>query len=130
MAFQHGKNAYLSIDGTDITAYSDSQSLNRVKDLFETTTFGNDDKTFIDGLREYDLSIGGKWDPTLDAAIDGADDGATVAFVFGPEGNDSGDVQYSGNAFVSNYNVNTPVGGGVTWTATFKPTGSVTRGTV
>ena len=127
MAFQHGKNAYLSIDATDISSYTDQQSLNRVKDLFETTTFGNNDKTYIDGLREYDLSIGGKWDPALDLALDGTDDGATVVFVFGPEGNTSGDVRYSGDAFIANYNIDTPVGGGVTWTASFKPTGAVTR---
>jgi len=127
LSFQHGKNAFLSIDGTDISAYTNSQSLNRMKDNFETTTFGNNDKTFIAGLREYDLSIGGPWDPALDLVMSTADDNASGVFIFGPEGNTSGDVRYSGNAFIANYNVDSPVGGGVTWTATFKPSGAVTR---
>lgn len=127
MAFVHGKGAWLVIDGTDVSSYTDQTSLNRVKDLFETTTFGNDDKTQIDGLREYDLPIGGKWDPALDAVIDGADDGSSIAFQFAPGG--SATMGYNGNAFISNYNIDSPVGGGVTWTATFKPSGSVTRAT-
>jgi hypothetical protein len=124
MAFVHGKGATLSIDGTAVTAYTDQTSLNKVKDLFETTVFGNDDKTYIDGLREHDLSIGGKWDATADGVFAGADDGASVAFSFSPDG---GTTTYSGNCFISNYNIDAPVGGGVTWTASFKPTGAVGR---
>lgn len=124
MAFQHGKDTTLSIDGSAVTAYTDSTSLNKLKDLFETTVFGNDDKTYIDGLREHDLSIGGKWDPVGDAIFAGADDGASVAFSYVPGGST---VTYSGNCFISNYNIDSPVGGGVTWSASFKPTGAVTR---
>lgn len=124
MAFVHGKDSTLSIDGTAVTAYTDQTSLNKVKDLFETTVFGNDDKTFIDGLREHDLSIGGKWDAALDAVMATADDGAVVAFSFVPGGSS---VTYSGNCFIANYNIDSPVGGGVTWSASFKPSGAVTR---
>lgn len=126
MAFAHGKDSTLSVDGTAITAYTDQTSLNKMKDLFETTVFGNDDKTFIDGLREHDLSIGGKWDPALDAVMAGADDGSSVTFSFVPGGST---VTLSGNCFISNYNIDSPVGAGVTWTANFKPTGAVTRTT-
>ena len=125
MAFVHGKDATLSIDATDISSYTDQTSLNKVKDLFETTTFGNDDKTFIDGLREHDLSIGGKWDATLDGVMAGADDGAVVAFAFSP---DAGTTNYTGSCFIANYNIDSPVGGGVTWSASFKPSGAVNRG--
>lgn len=127
MAFVHGKTTFFELDATDISSYTDSASLNRVKDLFEVTTFGNDDKAYIDGLREQDISIGGKWDPTLDAAVIGTDDGSSVQFKFAPGG--SGTIGYSGNAFLSNYNVDSPVGGGATWTASFKPSGAVTRTT-
>jgi len=125
-----GKTSYLSIDGTDVSAQTDQESLNRVIDQLEVTTFGNDDKAFIPGLRSFDLSSGGLWDDTIDAVIDGADDGSTVAFVFGPEGNDSGDVQYSGSCYLSGYNIDSPVAGSVTYSASFQPTGTVTRGTV
>lgn len=127
MAFAHGKESWLVIDGTDVSPYTDQTSLNKVKDLFETTTFGKDDKTYIDGLREHGLSIGGKWDPTLDAAMAACDDGSGVAFKFAPAG--SATIGYDGTALIENFNIDSPVGGGVTWTATFKPSGSVARGT-
>lgn len=123
----HGKESWLVIDGTDISSHTDQMSLNRVKDLFDATTFGNDDKVFIDGLREHTLPIGGKWSATLDAVMAGADDGATVAFQYAPGG--SATMGYNGNAFIENYNIDSPVAGGVTWSASFKPSGSVSRGT-
>lgn len=130
MAFQPGHNAYLSVDGTNISSYADSQSLNRVREALETTAFGDADRAYISGLRGYSLPMSGPWDPVLDAAIDGADDGATVAFVFGPEGNTTGDVQYSGSALFTNYTITVGVSGKTEWSAVFTPTGAVTRATV
>ncbi len=130
MAFQHGSNAYLSIDATDISSYTDQQSLDRVVELAETTAFGDDDKTYIAGLRGHTISISGNWDPTLDSTLDGADDGAVVAFVVGPEGNTSGDVQYNGNCFITDYSWTAGVSDKVTWSANFTVSGAVTRATV
>ncbi len=130
MAFQHGKAAYVSIDATDVTAYTDNQSLARVIALAETTVFGNDDATSIAGVRSHTISIGGGWDPTLDGVMVGSDDGAVVAFVCNPEGNTSGDVTYSGNCLIENYTWNAGVSDKVTWNASFTVSGAVTRGTV
>jgi len=130
MAFQHGKNTYFSLDATDISSYTDTSSLERAVENAEVTTYGNDDKAYIAGLRGHTVPVGGPWDPTLDAVLIGADDGAVVAFVFGPEGNASGDVQYSGNCLFENYSVSNPVSGRVAWSGTLRVTGSVTRGTV
>ena len=130
MAFQPGQNAYLSIDGTDVSAYCDSQTLNRVRETLETSVFGSDDRAYISGLRSHALDASGPWDPVGDAVFDGADDGAVVAFVFGPEGNDSGDVQYTGSCLFGNYNVSVGVDGKAEWSASFQPSGAVTRGTV
>jgi len=130
MAFQHGKNSYLSVDGTVISSYTDSCSLDRSIDTSETTAFGDDDRTYIAGLRSSTFTASGHWDATGDGVLIGADDGATVAFVYGPEGNDSGDVQYSGNAILTSYNQQSGVGDKVAWSASFQITGSVTRGTV
>ena len=130
MAFQHGKNAYVSIDATDVTAFTDNQSLARVIALAETTSFGNDDTTSIAGVRSHTISIGGGWDPTLDGVMVGADDGSSVAFVCNPEGNTSGDVTYTGNAFIENYTWNAGTTDKVTWNASFTVTGAVVRSTV
>ena len=126
MVFVHGKDSTMSIDATDISARVDSTSLNKVKDLAETTTFAStgDNKEFIDGLRSHEISIGGPWDATVDAVMDTADDGAAVAFSYSP---DAGTTTFAGNCLISNYSINSPVGGRVEWSAGFSTTGAVTR---
>jgi hypothetical protein len=123
MAFVHGSNATLSIDGNAVTAYCDSQSLDQVVDLAETTVFGNDDKTSIAGLKGATISIGGHWDPTLDGYMDAADDGASVLFDCSPDGA----VNYTGSCFITNYTWTAGVSDRVTWSANFTVTGAVAR---
>ncbi len=122
----HGKQSTMSIDDTDISPRVDTTSLNRVKDLAEVTNFAStgDNKEFIDGLRSHEISIGGPWDATVDAIMVGADDGSSVAFSYSPDG---GTTTYAGNCFISNYSINSPVGGRVEWSAGFSTTGAVSR---
>lgn len=129
MAFQPGHTAYFLLDATEITSYLDSASLGRVRDTLETTTFGNTDRTYLAGLRSGSIDLSGPWDPTCDATLVGADDGAVVAYEFGPEGDTAADIKYSGNALFSNYSVSSSVDGRVEWSASFQPTGTITRGT-
>ena len=122
----HGKTSTMSIDAVDISARVDTTSLNKVKDLAETTTFAStgDNKEHIDGLRSHEVSIGGPWDSTLDGVMATADDGSSVAFSYSP---DAGTTTYAGNCFISNYNISSPVGGRIDWSASFSVTGVVTR---
>jgi hypothetical protein len=131
MAFQPGRTSYLSVDGTDVTAFSDTETLNRNVDTIDTTVFGLADRTFIAGLGGNDLSQGGPWDPTGDAVFHGCFDGASVATVFGPEGNTSGDVQYTNaTSFITNYTISSSVDGRVDSSAAFTGSGAPSRGTV
>jgi len=130
MANQPGHQAYLSVDATAVTSYTDSMTLDRSRGNHETTVFGVTDRTYIAGLREHSFSSSGPWDPTGDGVFDGTDDGSTVAVVFGPEGNDGGDVQYTSNAFVESYSITASVDGRVDYSFSAKPSGAVTRGTV
>lgn len=129
MAFQPGHGAYLLLDATDVTAYLDNQSLDQVRDTLETTVFGLTARTYISGLQSASISLSGPWDPTGDAVLAGTDDGAVVAYEFGPEGSTASDIKYSGNCLFTNYSVSTSVDGRVEWSASFQPTGAVTRGT-
>ncbi len=130
MAKQPGYTAYFSLDASDISTYLDTQSLDRLRNILDVSAFGDTDKVHIAGMRSHAISLGGPWDPTGDAVLDGADDAAVVAFVFGPEGNTSGDIQYSGNALFAQYTVTVGVDDKVTWSANFTPTGAVTRAAV
>lgn len=128
MAFSHGKDATLSVDGSDISAYTDNVSFSRDLDTAEVTAFGDDDKEFLGGLRGATLTASGSYDNTSstgsDAVLHGAFDGATVAWSYSPDG---GTVTYSGNAFVTSYQVSAPVSDKVSWSASLTISGSVTR---
>ena len=75
MAFVHGKKAVFKIDNsagtsTDISAYCEEVSLSRSIETAETTTFGNDSKTYITGLTDATVSLSGKFDAVNASAVD------------------------------------------------------------
>ena len=113
-----------------MSIYTDSESLDQLVDLAETTAFSNDDKTYIAGLKGATISLAGHWDPTGDAVFAAADDGATVLFDIRPEGSTTGDIAYTGSCFITNYSFTAGVSDRVTWSANFTVSGATTRGTV
>lgn len=139
MAFYHGKGLAFKIDNSGgtlqaLTAYVDSVELDDSVDMGETTTAGAEDKTFVSGVAEHDLSISGKWDDTATTGPDailfslvGLEVSST--FEFGPAGSAVGKVKYTGECFLTGYKRSAPIGGVVTYTADFKVTGAVTRTT-
>lgn len=137
MAFLHGKDGYFALGtysvpatASDISQYIEEVGFPQKVETGETTTFGNNSKTFVVGLRDGTISLKGKWDSTHDAAFEAVLGFATaLAFNYGPGGNTSGYVSYTGNAFVTEYQPSTPVGDVVSWTATLQITGDVTRTT-
>lgn len=106
----------------------------RTVDLAETSAFGTFDKTFVVGMREGRLSVGGMFsasaatevDPVL-AGILGQE--ASVTFEYGPEGSTTGRVRYTGECYLTSYEVSSPIGDMVSLTAEFAVTGAVTRNT-
>ena len=94
MAYTHGKDAYFALDNTasvqvltDISDYTDTADLNRSIETGETTTFGDDNKTYIVGLADATTSLGGKWHEDLDVLI-GTSEPASRSWEFGPLGSD------------------------------------------
>ena len=108
----------------------------------------------LPGPREFgDVTVlgdaGHKWDPTLenvtiDLELLWSDDAsvgpdtvlgplrqhtAAVAFDFGPEGKDSGDIKYSGNCWVEDFSIPVRVGSKVEARCRLRVDGTVTRGT-
>ena len=122
MAFVHGSNATLSIDGTAITVYTDSVSFSRTTDTAEVTVFTNDDKNFIAGLRGATLSCSGPFDATGHGVLNGCFDQASVAFSYSPDG---GTTTIAGNCFITDYTPTSPVGDRDSWSAAFTITGAL-----
>ena len=135
MAFVHGKDSVFKLDNsggslTDISTYVNSVDFPQTADVAETTTLGDGSKTYIVGLKDSTISLAGLWDSTADG-IFGAVVGqsATLSFEYSPEGTTSGNVKYTGEAILTSYSKNSPVGDVVSYSADFQVSGDVTRAT-
>lgn len=72
MAFVHGKDSVVFGDSAAWTGYLNQYTASRSRQAVASTTFGNDDQTFVAGLGEGSLSIGGNFDAsTIDADLEG-----------------------------------------------------------
>lgn len=131
MAFAHGRSAYFKLGTNDLSAYMDNIDFPHAADIHETTTYGKSYKTKAGGLKEASFDIGGLYDSTAGGpeTIIPPLIGTVVAYEYGPEGNASTKVKYSGNCVVENYSQSTPVGDYIRWTASLQTTDTVTKGT-
>jgi hypothetical protein len=141
VAFVHGKNTYIAIDdagGTlrDLSSFCDNVSgLPGTRDLAETTSFGANGTQSIPGLENVEFSISGSFDPTATTgphAVINSLRAATApgSFVYCPQGNSAGNVQISGECWLSSYEVESEVDDKVSFEAEFQVEGTVTVGTV
>ena len=131
--FAHGKSTDFAIDDTGGSSRNISNTLTDVSfpqtiDTAETTAFGSSNKSYIVGLKDTTISVSGIWDATVDGYISGTEP-ASRSFIYGPAGSTGGNVKYTGEAIMTNYAVNNPVGDVVTFSMDLQVTGSVTRGT-
>jgi predicted secreted protein len=136
MAFVHGKGAYFALDNSggslvDISAFLDDIGFPQSIETAETTTFGKNSKTYIVGLKDSTVSLSGKWDATLDAQIAATvGQAASLTFNYAPQGNTGGNVLYSGECFITSYDLSAPIGDVVTVSIELQVTGDVTRATI
>ena len=131
--FAHGKSTDFAIDDTGGSSRNISDTLTDVSfpqtiDTAETTAFGSTNKSYIVGLKDTTISVSGIWDATVDGYISGTEP-ASRSFIYGPAGSTSGNVKYTGEAIMTNYSVNNPVGDVVTFSMDLQVTGAVTRTT-
>ena len=135
--FKHGKNAYLSLDGTAGTRGDSSDTLNEISmpreiETAETTAFGNDDKTYITGLGDATISLSGMFDATTDTLIAGdianlkSGSVSSLTFEYGPAGSVAAQPKFTGEALITSYEVSSPVGDVVTYSLELQVTGGVT----
>jgi len=137
MAFVHGKSAFFSLDdsgGTvrDLSSFLNDVSMPRDIETAETTTFGvaGSAKTYIVGLTDATISISGLFDATSDGYLAGVVGGtSSLSFVYGPSGSTAGLTKYSGECFLTSYEVSSSVGDAVQASASLQVTGAITRGT-
>jgi len=135
MAFVHGKDSVFKLDNasgslTDISAFINNVDFPETADVAETTVLGKDNKTYIVGLKDATISIGGLFDSTLDAILGVVlGQSATLSFEYSPEGTGSGAIKYTGECILTNYAISSPVGDVVAYSADLQVSDAVTRGT-
>ena len=135
MAFVHGSDSVFKLDNaggslTDISTYVNNVDFPETADVAETSTLGASNKTYIVGLKDATISLGGLFDATVDAIL-GAVVGqsATLSFEYSPEGTSSGKVKYTGECILTSYTLSSPVGDVVGFSADLQVSGAVTRAT-
>jgi hypothetical protein len=119
----------------DITPYVVSiDGLPGPRELAEATTLNDTGRKFYPTLENVVITLELLWSD--DASV-GSDTvlgplrthNAAVAFDYGPEGKSVGDIKYSGDAWVRNYQITSRVGNMVTSRCELQVNGTITRGT-
>lgn len=131
MAFRHGKNAVITVNAVDLSAFCDNLDLNINVDTADTTTFGSTWKSAIAGVAGGKLSITGDYDGTVttgpaSAILTCVAGAVPVAVVHKPGGTLTGQRTNSFNAIVTSYDEASPVGGTITFKCDLLVTGAVT----
>lgn len=137
MAFTHGKGGVFKIDnaaGTlqTLTAYVDQWSISNSVDMAETTTMGSEVKTYLSGQSDGTISVSGLYDSTASTGPDVVLQGligleTTSTFELGPEGSAAGKTRYTGECFLTGYEITAAKGDAVKFTADFQISGAITK---
>lgn len=117
MAFVHGRDTFISIAATDLSAFTNTSEFTRTADSHDVTTYGKDDHVFSGGLGNGTFTCGGVYDngasgprDTLEPLI-----GTVVALIRRPEGTGSGLPQDTVNILITSYVETSPVADMVAW---------------
>lgn len=128
MTFVHGKDTYISLDGDDLSAFSNSSDLTRKSDKHDVTTYGKDDHVYSGGLGDGEANISGIYDNGATGPRDVIEPliGTVVTLVRRPEGTGSGLPQDSVSVLVEEYVETAPVADMVTWSVKLQLSDAVT----
>lgn len=131
MTYIHGKDTVVTINGSDISAFTNSTDFKDTTETHETSCYGVARKTYKAGLGDGTVTIKGIHDNGAGGprkvlkALKAA--GTAVTFIFRPEGTGSGKQQSSVSVIVKSYNDSDPVGDLVTWESELQMTGALTE---
>lgn len=128
MAFVHGKGTSVMLNAFDVSAFLNSADQTITVETAETTTFGSSAKSYITGLRDGTVSVGGFYDGSasavdevLSSAIGSSSDSVlSVA----DEGMTVGGRALVAQAIDTSYQITGAVGDAVTVSAEFQVEGS------
>jgi hypothetical protein len=130
MAQVHGKDTVIFLGAYDLSAYFNDLSISQEVDLAETTTYGNESKTYLAGLRDGTASLSGLFDGDAGAADErlSAMFGNTSVCTFGIGGDAVGNKAKVLNGIQHSYEIGAPIGDAVTTSAEIQASGGIDNG--
>ena len=130
MAFQHGKDTYVSVDDNDLSAFTNTSEFSPATDSHDMTTYGADGHVYEGGLTDGTFTMAGKYDTTAGTGpratlqpLKGTS--AKVTVIRRPEGTGSGLPQDEFDGLLTKYVETNPTADYVMWAAEFQISGDV-----
>jgi hypothetical protein len=128
MATHHGKEGVVTAGGTGVGELT-GFTLETTADVVEDTQLSDSTKSFVAGRTSFSGTLEMSYDET-DSPQQTLTAGSSISFVLLPEGNTSGDEDFTGTGIVTGMSINDSLDAIVTRSITFQGTGSLTRSTV
>lgn len=137
MALGRGGKGKVLVDnaaGTpvDLTPWVDNVDWGEFStETLDSTVFGQDNKTFLPNLSEGSVGLGGKFDAVTggpDVTLRALRGVGPLTVEWQPEGAGAGKPFRRVEAILTSYQASAPVGGIITFTASFKVSGAETTG--
>lgn len=142
MAAIAGKDVKFKLNGSEIGDSATTECVTQItfnpsKETLDTTTIGDDDREFIQGLKNGTFSLSAHWDATATTGIDAVvwgvfNSSAVVSFKLNPTGTATfaaGSPGYTGDCWCTSFNIDTSFDGLVELSAEFQISGAVSRDT-
>jgi len=128
MATHHGKEGVVTAGGTGVGELT-GFTLETTADVVEDTQLSDSTKSFVAGRTSFSGTLEMSYDET-DSPQQTLTAGSSISFVLLPEGNTSGDEDFTGTGIVTGMSINDALDAIVTRSITFQGTGALTRSTV
>lgn len=129
MTTHSGVDGLVQVGGNtvaEIKSFSIDESANPIND----SNLNDAAETHLMGRTSWTASIEVQWDETDTTGQEAMTAGASLAVIFLPEGNTSGDVSLSGTASITSRGLAVGEEAVITQTFTLQGNGALTRGTV
>ena len=128
MACYLGKDGVVKV-GSDAVGEVTNFSLEVTAETVECTAMGQDYRKYVSSYINWSGSVDVNWDPD-DTGQTALVVGSSVALSLYPEGDDTGDTEYSGNAIVTGFSRSAAFDGKVEANISFQGSGPLATGSV
>ena len=129
--FRHGKKTAVLLNGTDMSPFLNEATTTQEIETSETTTFGEQDKTYIVGLADGTISTSGLFDSSAgasDAVLNGLIATEDNTFTVLPQGAVAGSRSVIANGQMTSYEISSPVADVVSISAEVQADGGLYHG--